>query len=252
MEILRYFTESTENLNKFEFEFESNTTGQRPAWIWIKKDENTKPRFIQIRTESDSGIVYKRFNDNFYYPIDQTEAEEIRFYAKYSEFYDKYTEKNNIPMANQLLSKFAKYKINKDSKILDLGSGTGIFSNLAAENGFHNLTLFDRSSEMLNVAKAKANLSKSEFITGDINSYKVKRSFDVIASVMLFDNLNDEQLETVTPLLLKSLNSKGFIFIVEDKKRDAYYNNFEVLEDGVFTISEKRNFAKYYFIGRKK
>jgi SAM-dependent methyltransferase len=63
-----------------------------------------------------------------------------------------------------------KFNVSEDAKILDAGAGTGIFSNLAAENGFNDLTLVDIYDSMLGVAQKKSSLGSMKFIVGDIET----------------------------------------------------------------------------------
>lgn len=201
-------------------DFDSDTEGERPAWIHIK-DPNFKARFVTVRTETDSEILYKRFTGNFYYPIDlkTPKEEEERFYQKYAQFYDENTGKNNKPMAQFLLDKILALKFPKDFKILDLGAGTGIFSDLAVGAGFTNITLFDYSKAMLDIAKKKPSLTNCTFILGDVKNLNLNEDYDLMISIMMFDSINDEDLPKVLASLRKSLKPNGYFLLIEDKER---------------------------------
>jgi ubiquinone/menaquinone biosynthesis C-methylase UbiE len=250
-QILRYYLTGKEDTNKIDYEIDSNL--KRPAWIHVKTP-SFDSRFITLRTETESEILYKRFTGNFYYPIDlviRPEDEKV-FYAKYAQFYDQNTAKNNLPMAKFLLNRMAKLKVSKKAKILDLGAGTGIFSDEAFRLGYHNLTLVDISEAMLAQAKKKKRIKAAKFIVGDVTQIKLDDTYDVIVSVMMFDNVSDELLPNTLKRLSKHLKKDGTIFLIEDKERPAYKKTFNMIEGGVFHIFEKKDFAKYYFIGNNK
>lgn len=233
-------------------EFEYDLDSVRPAWIHIK-DNKFNARFLSVSTDKDSGIIYKRFTGNFYYPVDLVikKEEENKFYDKYAQFYDRNTARNNIPMAQQLIDKMIKYNIDKNANILDLGAGTGIFSELAIKNGFTNITLLDIYRSMLDVAKNKPLLENSNFIEGDVKKVLLINNYDVFVSVMMFDALDDEQLKVALDNIVPHLNMNGYIFLVEDKEREIYKNYFSILESGVFDISKIDKFQKFYLVAQK-
>lgn len=154
-------------------------------------------------------------------------------------------------MAQFLLSKMLSANIAKDSKILDAGAGTGIFSDLASQNGFTNLTLLDIYDSMLNIAKGKPSLKNAKFITGDVANIKLNDVYDVLVSVMMFDALDEDKLNIALQNLTSHIKQEGYIFIVEDKDRPAYKEYFSILESGLFDISEEKGFQKFYLVGRK-
>lgn len=251
IKILKSFVENNEKIDQLDFE--SDPEGKRPAWIHIK-DPNFKARFLTIRTETESEILYKRFTGNFYYPVDLkiSKEEEGRFYQKYAQYYDEYTGKNNQPMAQFLLDKMLGLNIPKNAKILDLGAGTGIFSDLASLSGFTDLTLLDSSKAMLEVARNKLSLKEAKVILGDVRNQEFDEKYDLMVSVMMLDSINDKDLPETLTNLTKALNSNGYFFLIEDKARKEYKEFFNKIEDGVFFVSKERDFAKYYFIGQNK
>lgn len=250
IKISKYCIELKDYLDQLDYDFD--TEGSRPAWIHIKNPD-FKARFISITTTSDSEILYKRFTGNFYYPVDlvQKNNEEKRFYDKYAQFYDHNTAKNNLPMAQFLLDKMLSAKIPKNAKILDAGSGSGIFSDLASRNGFANLTLLDIYDSMLNIAKIKPSLKAAKFITGDVTDIQLTDNYDVLVSVMMFDALDERRLNIALRNLTSHLIKGAHVFIVEDKDRKAYSEFFTIIESGLFDVSKEKSFQKFYLIGIK-
>jgi len=101
VKILKYYIDCLEGID--DLDFEADAKGKRPAWIHIKNSK-FKARFISIRTNINSEELYKKFTGNFYYPLEgMSREEERRFYAKYAQYYDQNTAKNNLPMAEFLL-----------------------------------------------------------------------------------------------------------------------------------------------------
>lgn len=249
IKIKKYYQENL-NTDFIDFEYDQESDS-RPAWIYIKNPE-FKERFLIIQTENHPDILYKRFNGNFYYPVELTIKvdEEKKFYDKYAEYYDRYTAKNNLPMAQFLMDKILKYKINKNSKLLDLGAGTGIFSELTVKKGFTNLTLVDTYESMLNQAKKKASLSDVDFIVADMETVKLNKIYNLVVSIMMFDALDDQKLAKALENISPKLDKNAYIFVIEDKKRDVLNRYFTEVESGLFDISKEKKFQKYYFIGK--
>ena len=250
LKIKKFYSENTET-DFIDFEFDEQ--GDKPSWIHIKTPE-FKARFITIQTSSRSEVLYKRFTGNFYYPIDLVlqPEEEKRFYDKFAIYYDENTAKNNLPMAKFLLEKLNKYQTNKNEKILDAGAGTGIFSNVASENGFKNLTLVDIYKSMLDMAKKKVLLKNAKFIIGDIETVKFPDIYESLVSIMMFDALDDVKLEKAIKNIRLHHSSNAYIYLVEVKKRDIYLDFFTEVESGLFDVSKDKGFQKYYFVGKVK
>ncbi|HUW21455.1 MAG TPA: class I SAM-dependent methyltransferase [Candidatus Bathyarchaeia archaeon] len=248
--IIRCYLGYKEKLDQLSFEYDPQ--GLRPSWIHIK-DPKFKARFFSIMTKTDSEVLYKRFTGNFYYPVDLkiNEKEIKRFYQKFASVYDQNTARNNQPMAEFLLTKIKKLKVSRKAKVLDLGAGTGIFSDLASQNGSTDLTLLDNSEAMLDIARTKSSLERAKFILGDIREQKFNQTFDLIVSIMMFDVIDDRELPKILENLKKHLEKGGYILLIEDKQRAVYKKYFRTIEEGIFYISKKDNFTKYCFIGGK-
>ena len=73
--------------------------------------------------------------------------------------------------------------ITKDSKILDLGCGSGQIAALLALKELTNITMVDNASKMLDIARK--NFPKHNIIEDDISSLtKLNQSYDVIFANM--------------------------------------------------------------------
>lgn len=251
IKIRRYYLTSKKDIEKLSFEYDRS--GDRPAWIYIK-DKKFDVRFISVSTDKTSEVIYKRFTGNFYYPVDLhiRKDDEKRFYDKYASYYDENTAKNNLPMARFILEKMKKSGVDKDSKVLDVGAGTGIFSELAYTYGYTNLTLLDIYQSMLDVAKKKPLLRGAKYITGNIANVELLDNYEVVVSIMMFDALDENGLEKALKNITNHLTDNGYIFLIEDKERIAYSKYFDRLEADIFQPTGKTDLSKYYFVGKRK
>lgn len=100
---------------------------------------------------------------------EEKQEEQEKFWDNKSEWFFKRTEKKQENFSDRLIFKILKEKklLNKNSKVLDIGCGTGRhlleFSKLTPY-----VTGTDISSKMLNYAKEKLkNISQAKFIHGN-------------------------------------------------------------------------------------
>jgi ubiquinone/menaquinone biosynthesis C-methylase UbiE len=230
--------------------YEYDKSGKkRPAWIKLINSK-IKPGFLRVRINNIDEVIYRAFGD-YFYPLDATQEENKQFMARISQNYDSVVSKNNPEWAKLLAEKLQRLGLKKDAKIIDLGAGTGIASEAFAARGYKNLTLFDRSSAMLVIAKKKSNLSKAKFIVADITKLALKEKYDAVISVMLFDDFKPEKKLKETLLVVKNLMKTGsFIAIITDTKENVYPRLFKKIEDGT-TKAKLVKITRYYFIGQK-
>ena len=105
------------------------------------------------------------------------------FEKEYSNIYDfLYTQKNYIKEF-LLIKKIIKDNLSKPSSLIDLGCGTGKYSNLLTKLKL-NVVGVDRSKEMLKIAKKKFNKNKKlTFVNSNINKINLKKKFDIISAL---------------------------------------------------------------------
>ena len=153
--------------NELLFEVEKDWE-VRPAWIKLINIEGSLPRFLSVQVPKFGELIYKSFRA-YYFPFDYTNDEELRLMDGMAQDYDDMVaDAFNIPMAKTLLDKMPIGEIPLESRILDLGCGTGIISDLLATQGYKHFTLVDFSRRMLNVAKTKPRLHGARFIQADV------------------------------------------------------------------------------------
>lgn len=148
------------------------------------------------------------------------------FDKDYSKIYDfLYTNKDYTKETNLIKTILKKYLPNSKS-LLDLGCGTGLYSNLITKLNF-NVVGVDRSSNMLSIANQKYKKNKKlSFIKSSIENIKLNKKFDIISA--LFHILSYQRSESeIDKFFSKSylhLNKNGILIF------DFWY------EDGVFSL----------------
>jgi putative AdoMet-dependent methyltransferase len=135
--------------------------------------------------------------------------------------YDKtvqVSEENNLyPFAGykQILNTiFNAVMQKKDSKVLDIGFGTGVLTNKLYENG-HRIDGLDFSLKMISIAKSKmpkANLIEWD-ITNGLPPEILEKKYDSIVSTYTLHHLTDEEKISFIVKLLSLIEENGQIFI---------------------------------------
>ena len=98
----------------------------------------------------------------------------------------------------------------KPEKILELGCGTGNYTNLLLKKGYDVLSL-DLSKEMLEVAEKK--IQEGNFVQSDIRDFETGEKYDaclVLFAVLGYVTENND-LEKVLQNIRLHLNPKGFL-----------------------------------------
>jgi trans-aconitate methyltransferase len=108
----------------------------------------------------------------------------------------------------------SKNKIKKDELLIETAAGTGILSRLLADHGYTNIFAFDKSEEMLSLAKQ---LSKRytgiNYSKTDIKSFKLKRRAKCIVWVDFSTNFSLTLISLKNRLqkLINNLESGGIL-----------------------------------------
>ncbi len=237
------------NAEKIKFDYDQKSK-KRPAWIKLTNTK-IKPGFLRVRINDTAEIIYRAFG-NYFYPLDSTPKEQKQFIAGVSTDYDSVVANNNIFWSQKLVEKLEKLGLKKNAQIVDLGAGTGIASEVMIDKGYKNLTLIDYSSEMLAVAKKKPKLSQAKFIVADVKKLNLKKKYDAVISIMLFDSIKPKKnLEKTLTRVKMIMKPHALIALVEDNKETTYSRLFEKIEDGKTQTTPTLNITRYYFIGRK-
>jgi tRNA (cmo5U34)-methyltransferase len=145
-------------------------------------------------------------------------------------------------------------KIPFAKRVLDIGAGTGLFSQFIYQhNKDLNFTLIDISSEMLAVAKDRfAGLPNFEFKELDFSAEPISGKYDLIISALAIHHLEDEQKAKLYQNIFNALNPGG-VFINADQVEgrsnwfdDFYKSNWKdtVIQSGLEEHAIERAFER--------
>lgn len=127
-------------------------------------------------------------------------------FSKNAVYYDRYAYAQNHSAA-QLVG---KVNLSKVEDILDIGCGTGNYTQLLMDKfPDSKIKAVDISPGMIKVAEKKLKSEKIEFITADAESINLKEKFDLISSNASFQWFND--LEGALVKYKKLLKRPGVI-----------------------------------------
>ena len=232
---------------------------ERPAWIEIKNFPK-EARFIGLNYNHRLYFYQLYLSGRLYLPTDYTSEEMQKFYDKWSDKYDAYIkgDKINFEEGEFIVSLLDKYNKNKKIKILDLGAGTGILSEVLAKHGYKNMTLVDFSQKMLDKAKKKKLLKGCNFVKADIRKLNLHDKFDAAGSLFSFGSTSyfkKEEIPIIFNVLKKHLKKNAIFFTVGHLPHKEYGTQFTTLESGEHSypgIVKSKPFYMDYFIGKKK
>lgn len=182
----------------------------RPAWVHVKNSDG-KIGMIGLDDKNGKRTMYRVYlmtKIPFFLPTDYTSEEMRKFYNKFSEIYDFYTEKKNKPAADLI---FKKLKLGKESKLLELGAGTGQTA-LHFANAGHKIMLTDFSEDMLKIAKQRKELKACRFKVIDVRNLNLSEKFDAIYSIFSFGSnsyFKKEEMPSLYKKLSNILNKSG-------------------------------------------
>lgn len=143
--------------------------------------------------------------------------EVVDAFNKASTDYDKYR-KQAIPNMDIYYNTVVNLTKNySNPKILDLGAGTGILTELLyKQHPNSNITLVDLSTEMLNIAKNKFNDKNFKYIEADYLTHDFDKDYDIIVSSLSIHHLTDEEKKVLYKRIYNFLRTGG-VFINADQ-----------------------------------
>lgn len=128
----------------------------------------------------------------------------------------------------------------EDKIILDLGCGSGFFSNEFARNGAKKVIGIDNSAEQINLAK-KNPPENTEYILADIFKEKLPAADIVVAPYVVNYATDINQLTKLFQNIYDSLNANGKLIIVVDLPEGKDLKKFGAIKKG---LGEKVDGAK--------
>lgn len=166
------------------------------------------------------------------------------FNKKYAEIYDLiYSKKDYLKESNWIEKIFMRYSDKKPGKILELGCGTGNYTEIFAKKGYE-ITGVDFSRYMIEIAKRKARLNKLEipYFRRDIRELNLRKKFDLC--LMLFNVVGYLNRDSDIINCFKSVREhlvEGGLFLFDFWFAQAVLNikpsrRINVLQNGDLTI----------------
>lgn len=150
------------------------------------------------------------------------------------EYLDAYHHRNELEARTLIKLIISETEIPKSASVLDAACGSGRHSIEFAKLGF-NVTGFDLSTTLLNIAKEKSEIENLNiiFLNGDFRTITFNNKFDLLANLFTsfgyFDN--DKENFRFIRYAPKILNTNGF-FVFD-------YFNAEFLRKNIVSDSEK-------------
>lgn len=141
-----------------------------------------------------------------------------------------------------LASQLSRMPVQKDKRILEIGSGLGLVGIVAACSG-HDVTLTDYNDHALNFIRANAHINGCENVTVeqlDWSHPHLSGVFDIIVGSEIV--YKDEDIDQLSKLFDKYLKPGGNVILVEEM-RLTLTKLFKRL-DPRFRISIKKNILK--------
>ena len=139
------------------------------------------------------------------------------FYKRYSTTFKEHVSKFDDKNVGYINSKYKKQylpflkNLSKDSKIIELGCGRGLFLNFLKKNGYLNAFGVDISEEQIEIARKNDLNVKLGGVIDYLKSSEEK--FDVIFAIDLIEHFPKDELILLVEGVYKALNKGGtFIF----------------------------------------
>lgn len=159
-----------------------------------------------------------------------------QMYTTLARHYDKMHHFVNYEgQAEQVISEHSKHCQSGGKRVLDVCCGTGIHAGILSKRGF-DVTGLDNSPEMLSVAKEKK--GKVEYIQGDMKTFKLTESFDLVMCMynsILYNRTRKELAKTLKNFY-DHLKKGGILYFESfEKTRGIERGKF------LYELKEKKN-----------
>jgi len=159
-------------------------------------------------------------------------------------YWNNYYSKNNKP---QKPTSFAKNIVNlipSESRIMELGCGTGRDSNYFASKG-HIVFACDQS-EVIIENLSKNNQSNPYFFKSSINqlSKNINDKFDVMYARFVLHALDDIESKEAIDWIFSNLKTNG-LFLSESRSiKDSIFGDGDKVDDRIYKTTHQRRFLK--------
>lgn len=124
----------------------------------------------------------------------------------------------------------ALHKLPEQGHILELASGTGIWTEQLVKSG-KKITAVDASAEMNAINKAKVQSDKVDYIQADLFEWQSEQQFDMIFFAFWLSHVPPEKLSNFLKGVSAMLKPGGILFIVDSlRNKMATAHNQNMLE----------------------
>lgn len=139
--------------------------------------------------------------------------------------------------------------VKENSKILDVGTGTGILISYLIEKNPLKVVAVDVAEKMIEVAKSKYDDDRVQFIAKDIMEYKEDKEFDYIFIYSAYPHFKDK--EKLFEHLYELTNTDGKIIIAhsesKEKINEIHSKNENVKDDRLPPVEITAEIMSKYF-----
>ena len=148
------------------------------------------------------------------------------------------TEKENMEMYNQARKTFLKFcKAEKvsftKSKVLEVGPGTGFYTEILKSSGVKNYTGLDITD--VAISKLKKENPSFKFIKRDITKSPPPEKYDLVVMIDVIEHIvEEEKLKKAIGNIKKSLKPKGIFIlapVMQRSKKHLFYVHHWTLKD---------------------
>jgi tRNA (cmo5U34)-methyltransferase len=139
------------------------------------------------------------------------------------EYYDKWM-KLALPSYDELFEitrELIPFAVNKPIEVLDLGAGTGLFSEHVFRKYLRaKFTLCDLAPKMLDVARKRfqEHPSQFEYRVGDYRELNGENRYDLVISSLSIHHLEDEEKRQLFKQIYRALKDTGIFINVDQIK----------------------------------
>ena len=173
------------------------------------------------------------------------------FFEKFSKQWSKNAKEdysdfvNTIKIRNDYVEKICKKFVKKNSKILDVGCGTGDLVIKLSKKGFDSEGV-DFASSMIDVAKKDAKkhkISEEKFSNKSFFEYTPKNKLDLISANGFIEYISEKELEEFINKSYNFLNKEGYL-VFESRNRLFNCFSFNQYTEGEIEINEISNLLR--------